>query len=146
MLKLFFVLEFRAVVFNPGPWDPLLCPFCMAHLTQITSSRESMNSAESVSDMGDIQNVQSSGSPGPGLKTTGLGLFIFASFFFFFWKPVSVKATSLLILLHVKKTLLVFFFNRTQCDQVQLLLLSWILICIWWTYSKTSHDCEDILL
>ncbi len=26
----------------------------------------------SVSDKGDIQNVQSSGSPGPGLKTTGV--------------------------------------------------------------------------
>ncbi len=55
----------RPVVFNPGPGDPPLCTFCMSLLSD-THTVQFMDLSA------DMQNVQNGGSPGTGLKTTGL--------------------------------------------------------------------------
>ncbi len=63
--------------FNPVTGYPPLCTFCMSPLFNTPDSdnqliRRQIRELHCVSDKSDIQTVQSGGSPGPGLKTTGL--------------------------------------------------------------------------
>ncbi len=127
----------RPVVLNLGPGDPRSAHFvCLPYLSQFSSwssLQMSWWSQSGVLNKGNMPNVQSRGSPGPGLITTGQDTFQET------WKIVNcVKKHGhqfklcTLIFLVLKFT----FFKNCYCIIVQLILYTPILCNRLWVQLK----------